>query len=226
MYIIRGEPYRSGTLVHLTDDKTLIGRASTQTAPDIAFANAFISRRHAVIHKDRDRAVLYDMGSRHGTEINGVRLMPHTPYDLKNFDIIKLARGMTVMHFSYLFAEQTLELEPLSLTNRMAVTEQAVTIHWERRECAVDGKRILLSDKEFLLLRLLHEQVNRLVPLEQIKATVWPERMQKDDGVPDVTLDELNALLYRVRKKFGKDTLVINAVRGVGYMLETELKSE
>lgn len=225
LYIIRGEPYRSGTCVNLSADETLVGRVSNQLTPDLAFTNAFISRQHFVIRKEQDKAVLYDLGSRHGTEINGVRLTPHNPYPLNNFDIIKLAKGMNVLHFSYMFADQTLEIEPLSITRQLEVPELPLTVHWEKRECVVEGRRIPMSEKEYLLIRVLHEHANRLVPLEEIKSRVWPERSPGAEGVPDVTLDELNALIYRVRKKYGKDTFLISAVRGNGYVLESELKS-
>lgn len=225
LYIVRGEPYRSGTCVNLSANETLVGRVSQQMVPDLSFTNAFISRQHILIRKEKEQAVLYDLGSRHGTEINGVRLTPHTPYTLNDFDMIKLAKGMTVLHFTYLYADQTLEIEPLSMTRQLDMPKLPLTIHWERRECVVEGKRIMMSEKEYLLLRLLHEQANRLVPLNEIKAKVWPERSTGAEGVPDVTLDELNALIYRVRKKYGKETFPISAVRGSGYLLESELKS-
>lgn len=224
LYIVRGEPFLSGTCVNLSADETLVGRLSHGMTPDLPFTNAFISRQHFVIRKKRDKAVLFDLGSRHGTEINGVRLTPHKAYTLNNFDIIKLAKGMTVLHFSYTFAEQTLEIEPLSITRQLEVAEQPLKIHWEKRECIVGGKRILMSEKEYLLLRLLYENANRLVPLEEMKSKVWPERLAGADGVPDVTLDELNTLIYRLRKKYGKDTFLISAVRGSGYVLESEQK--
>jgi pSer/pThr/pTyr-binding forkhead associated (FHA) protein len=225
LYIIRGEPYQSGTCVNLSADETLVGRSSKEFTPDLAFTNAFISRKHVVIRKEQDKAVLYDLGSRHGTEINGVKLAPHTPYPLNHSDMIRLAKGITVLHFSYLFADQTLELEPLSITRQMENPERIPAIHWEKRECVMEGKRIPMSEKEYLLIKLLHEHVNRLVPLDVIKSQVWPERPIGEGGVPDVTLDELNALIYRVRKKYGKDTFLISAVRGSGYVLESDLKS-
>ncbi|HZG78079.1 MAG TPA: FHA domain-containing protein [Paenibacillus sp.] len=211
--------------MNLCSDETTIGRLSERMTPDFAFANPFVSRQHLVIRKEGDKAVLYDLGSRHGTEINGVRVAPHTPHPLDNFDIIKLARGMIVLHFSYLFADETLEIEPFSIARRLANPEAPFEIHWEKRECVADGKRIPMSEKEYLLIRVLHEHANRLVPVEKIKASVWPERTPSAEGVPDVTLDELNALIYRIRKKYGKDNFPISAVRGSGYVLESELKS-
>lgn len=225
LYVIRGEPYRSGNGMNLCAEETLVGRLTGRTTPDLAFTNPFVSRQHLVIRKEREKAVLYDLGSRHGTEINGVRVAPHTPHPLDNFDIIKLARGMIVLHFSYLFADETLEIEPFSIAKRLADAETSLSIHWEKRECVVDGKRIPMSEKEYLLLRVLHENANRLVSIEKMKTSVWPERTPTAEGIPDVTLDELNALIYRIRKKYGKDNFLISAVRGSGYVLETELKS-
>ncbi|WP_246188025.1 FHA domain-containing protein [Paenibacillus tengchongensis] len=212
--------------MNLGEDEILVGRASRLITPDMAFTNAFISRKHFVIRREQDKAVLYDLGSRHGTEINGVPLTPHMPYPLNNFDIIKLARGMVVLDFSYMFADQTLDIGPLSITSYLEIPQlPPLTIHWEKRECVVDGRRIRMSEKEYLLIRVLHENANRLVPLSEIKSRVWPERLAGSHGVTDVTLDELNALIYRVRKKYGKNTFLISAVRGGGYMLESEMKT-
>jgi len=80
LYVIRGEPYRSGNCMNLCSDETTIGRLSERMTPDFAFANPFVSRQHLVIRKEGDKAVLFDLGSRHGTEINGVRVAPHTPH--------------------------------------------------------------------------------------------------------------------------------------------------
>ncbi|MHA7964829.1 FHA domain-containing protein [Paenibacillus sp. CAU 1782] len=225
LYVIRGEPFPSGTCVNLNEEETFFGRVSHQLTPDVAFTNAFISRQHFVIRKEQEKAVLYDLGSLHGTEINGERVKPNQPYVLNSFDIIKLAKGMTVLHFSYLHADQTLDIEPLSITKRLQAIEPTFSVHWEKRECIVDGRRIPMSEKEYLLIRLLHENANRLVPLDVIKSSVWPERAAEEAGIPNVSLDELNALVYRLRKKYGKDTFMISAVRGSGYVLESELKS-
>nr|WP_281254437.1 FHA domain-containing protein [Paenibacillus rigui] len=202
----------------------MVGRISNDEVPDLSFSNAFISRRHVMIRKEKEQAVLYDMGSRHGTELNGQRVEPHTPHKLQSFDIIKLARGMVVLHFSYLFADQTLEFEPISLTQQFHMLEEleAYSINWEKRECTVNGQRIVMSEKEYGFIKLLTDHTNQLVPFDEIKKTVWPERSQDAEGLPDVSMDELNALVYRIRKKYGKDTFMISAVRGSGYVLEKD----
>ncbi|MFK7692692.1 FHA domain-containing protein [Paenibacillus sp. HJGM_3] len=224
LYVIRGEPFRSGTCLNLFSTETCVGRSAAGDSPDVAFTNAFISRKHFVIRKEDGKAVLYDLGSRHGTEINGIPVVPHKPYLLQSMDIIKLAKGMTVIHFSYLFAEQTLELEPITITQQVEAAKLPLTMDWEKRECIVDGRRIGMSEKEYLLLKLLFDHANRLVPIPEIKHAVWPERVTNQGGQPDVHMDELNALMYRIRKKFGANTFVLNAVRGSGYVLESDSK--
>ncbi|MGG6312715.1 FHA domain-containing protein [Paenibacillus macerans] len=223
IYILRGDPYRPGTCLNLEQNVTEVGRASSDTVPDMAFTNIFISRRHLAIRKEEGRAVAYDLGSRHGTELNGVRMIPHAPYVLETNDILKLARGTSVLHFSYSPGEQTLEFEPFgALTQPEETMSGSVTIHWEKRECVVDDVRIAMSEKEFLLLQLLHEHPNRLVTIRDIKQKVWYDRNAGPDGLPDVTIDELTTLIYRIRKKYGRDTFQINAIRGSGYILEKE----
>jgi len=222
IYILRGDPFRPGTCIYLDQETTEIGRTSSESFPDMAFTNIFISRKHLMIRKEGDRAVAYDLGSRHGTELNGVRMIPHAPYVLETNDILKLARGTCVLHFSYSPGEQTLEFEPVHESTHSETTEGAVTIHWEKRECIVNGVKISMSEKEYLLLQLLHEHANRLVTIREIKQTVWYDRNPGPDGLPDVTIDELTTLIYRIRKKYGRDTFQINAIRGSGYILEKE----
>lgn len=222
IYILRGDPFRPGTCIYLDQETTEIGRTSSESFPDMAFTNIFISRKHLMIRKEGDRAVAYDLGSRHGTELNGVRMIPHAPYVLETNDILKLARGTCVLHFSYSPGEQTLEFEPVHESTHSETTEGAVTIHWEKRECIVNGVKISMSEKEYLLLQLLHDHANRLVTIREIKQTAWYDRNPGPDGLPDVTIDELTTLIYRIRKKYGRDTFQINAIRGSGYILETE----
>jgi pSer/pThr/pTyr-binding forkhead associated (FHA) protein len=227
LYVVRGEPFRPGTCLNLSLQETWIGRTSVEYAPDIAFTNAFISRKHVVIRQEKNKAVLYDLGSRHGTEINGVKVIPDIGYPLQSSDIIKLARGLSVIHFSHLIVDQTLEFESASLSEQlMPQSPEPVNIDWDKRECTVNGIRIIMSDKEYLLIRLLHEYANRMVSIEDIKQAVWAERSLGTVGQPDVHKDELSALIYRIRRKYGKNTFLISAVRGIGYVLETDLNSK
>ncbi|WP_245954548.1 FHA domain-containing protein [Fontibacillus phaseoli] len=224
LYIIRGEPYQPGTCFNLNETETEVGRATKVNAPVVAFTNIFISRRHLSIRLEGEKAVLYDLGSRHGSEVNGVRVIPHAPYVLENNDRIHLARGTVILHFSYTSGEQTLEFDSIKEATDTAERESGhVVILWEKRECHIDGRKIPMSEKEFLLIRLLHEHSNRLVSIVEIKNIVWHDRSLGADGLPDVSADEISALIYRIRKKYGKHAFQITAVRGNGYILENDL---
>ncbi|WP_409340883.1 FHA domain-containing protein [Paenibacillus sp. MBLB4367] len=220
LYVMRGDPDRVGVRFDIASEETVVGRASNDYIPDIPISNAFISRRHLMIRREDGKAVLYDLGSKHGTELAGKPLEPYKPYRLQEADIISLAKGTVVMHFAYAFADYTLEMETKGLLNRLKLAHAPVMLEKEKRECYVAGKRISMSEKEWLLFVQLVEREGELVTIEELKKCVWPERPAQEDGIPDVGIEELNALVYRVRKKIDTPYCAIKTVRGVGYMYE------
>ncbi|MCX7568643.1 FHA domain-containing protein [Tumebacillus sp. DT12] len=214
LYVEKGEPYQPGACLFLEADETVIGRPAQQAVPDIPFANAYISRRHAAIRREGGRVLLYDLGSKHGTEVSGEIVAPFTPFPLRTSDVIRLAGGMIVLRFSHTFADQTLELEPLTLP------AEGLRIDRDRRLCYVNGEPIPMSDKEWRLLVTLQEREEALVSLEAIKRAVWPERAVEEGGVPDVGTDELSSLVYRLRKKMQDSGYQIQTIRGQGFLFE------
>lgn len=222
--IVKGDPEQIGVRMDIGSDELIVGRASSGYMPDVSIANVFISRRHCMIRRENGKAVLYDLGSKHGTSLSGELLEPHVPYPLSESDRISLAHGAVILHFAYAFSEFTLEIDPQILSSRLK--EQApLQIDREKRECLVDGRRIALSGKEWLLFQLLIDHANEMVPIDELKKIVWTERLNADTGIPDVGTDELNALLYRVRKKTDNPYYAIKTVRGIGYIYE-ELRDE
>jgi hypothetical protein len=229
LYIENGEPYQAGACLVLEADETVIGRVSShQQRPDIAFANAFVSRRHLVIHREEGGAVLYDLGSKHGTEVGGRPVPPLTAVPLKNTDTISLAGGLVVLRYSDQLTDQTLELERSEIERHLrhlpplpTGTEPPLRIDKEKRICHVHGHPVFMTEKEWRLFMLLYDQATLLVPLDEIKRVVWPERSYEGE-VPDVGNDELTSLVYRIRKKLQKSSLHIHTVRGSGYLLEEE----
>ena len=51
-----------------------------------------VSRRHALINRQRDRIVVEDLGSVNGTYINSKRLDPYLPEILHNGDVLQLGK--------------------------------------------------------------------------------------------------------------------------------------
>lgn len=227
LYIEKGEPYHAGTCLLLESDETVIGRPSQRFVPDIAIQNAFVSRRHLVIRHENGKAVVYDLDSKHGTEVNGIPLVPNTPYVLQPSDKISLAQGMVVMRYSNYISEMTLEIEADVLAERLQQLQitpaaPAFRVDREKRLCYINGESVFMSDKEWRLFLMLYDHANVLVTNEAIKREVWPERSLDPDGVPDVGNEELSSLMYRIRRKMHNSLFEIHTIRGCGYIFETE----
>ncbi|MCH8315736.1 MAG: SpoIIE family protein phosphatase [Planctomycetes bacterium] len=64
----------------------LVGRAQEC---DLCLADAVVSRRHASVARRKHEWVLTDLGSRHGTYLNGVLLRPGTPTLIASGDFVR-----------------------------------------------------------------------------------------------------------------------------------------
>jgi DNA-binding response OmpR family regulator len=126
---------------------------------------------------------------------------------------------------SFRFAASTAWDETMELGRLLQAQAAAspLSLDEARRECRVDGESILISAKEWDFLWLLHQCAGRLVSYDAIKRTVWNERpLDPADSAPDVSMDEINTLIYRLRRKLGKHADLIRTVRGQGCMLEEQ----
>ncbi len=88
--------------------RVILGRSdhdSPSQSPDIDFVacNAIsngVSRSHAAIDPQANgEFMLYDLGSRNGTRLNGVQLDPHQPYVVKDGDEIYIGRLKMTIYF-------------------------------------------------------------------------------------------------------------------------------
>lgn len=219
LLVEKGEPYVAGTRVFLEKSPVCLGRSSGNMIADVNFNNLLVSRRHCLISLEGDEAVLRDLGSKHGTLVNGRKVAPEETYYLSDGDKIGLAMGMVLVTFSKSRAcQETLDLGQTAklIINRSFLME----MDSDRHECRMGGKSIELTEKEWLFLQLLFSHGNKIVPYPEIKNTVWSERMIEEAAVSDVGAEEMNALVYRVRKKMGKSSSLLKTIRGVGCMLE------
>lgn len=69
-----------------------------------------------------------------------------------------------------------------------------------------------ITAKEISLLELLYENKNRVVPTIEIKNHVWEDSFEATDSA-------LKAVLNKLRKKIGKDS--IRNISGIGYQIQT-----
>lgn len=222
LYMEKGEPFAPGARILLEREETVFGRPSHDAVPDVALLNAFVSRRHLMIRQEHGQPVIVDLGSKHGTELEGRVLQPHVSYPLHEMDVISLAKGMVVMRFSHHFSDQTLELEPRIVMGQKPKEPPSLRVDQEKRVCFVNGEAVYMSEKEWRLFLMLYEKANILVTIEDIKRAVWPERTPDPLGVPDVGNEELSSLVYRVRKKLQHSHFNIQTIRGGGFIFETD----
>jgi pSer/pThr/pTyr-binding forkhead associated (FHA) protein len=92
------KPFQNGTL--------LIGRAdpARNILPDIdlnphdAFTHG-ISRTHALLRRERNRVLVQDLNSANHTYLNGERLPPNTPHQVRSGDLLQLGRMLLSVNF-------------------------------------------------------------------------------------------------------------------------------
>lgn len=83
---------QQGGVFELTAALTTIGRASSNM---VVVPNQYVSRKHAEVHFDGRGYILVDLGSGHGTVLNGQTLRPHQPCVLHPGDKLVLANQVS-----------------------------------------------------------------------------------------------------------------------------------
>lgn len=222
LYVLikKGDPSQLHARKYLTKDEHTIGRQGNGVQPDIAFSSPYISRMHAAFRKVGNQYELVDLASKHGTELNG-SVIHDTAQVLRHGDRISLAKGVAELVF-------IMEQDELDATRELplpiARKESLITgldIHVERREVCLDGKRIPLSGKDMDLLVLLYQRANEAISYEEIIVHIWPERLSfSETSIPDVGRSEINALVYRLRRKLGPYGKQIMTIPRYGYRFE------
>lgn len=218
--ISKGETFKKQNIIPIANNEILIGRLGRDTIPDVAFINQYVSRKHALIGGDSGNYYIIDLMSKHGTEINDISIEKNKLIFLQHKDVISLAKGSAVLtfhHYTESSLDKTLELPILQNKSDDYI---GLTINIERREILIDGVQIYLTSKDTGLFWLLHKKRGCAVSYDEIKITVWPERILHKDENPDVGREEINTLVYRLRKKLGKYGERIVSVPRYGYMLD------
>ena len=78
-----------------------------------------------------------------------------------------------------------------------------MVIDTAKKSLLVGGAEVTLSAKEWLLLELVYKHRNELVTYDSIRMTVWAERVSSAGRPLEVGVEEINLLLYRLRRKLG-----------------------
>jgi two-component system, OmpR family, response regulator QseB len=211
-----GSPYEKGAFLSLDRPKTVVGRKTTDSHPDIPFNNIFVSRNHLEIFRKDEVFFIRDLHSKHGTFVNNRQLEPYQEIRLKDADKISIANGLIKFSISTSSMEKTADLS--GCLQKGAVTIHAV-LNPLTNELLVGEQSYDFSEKEYKCIELFVHQRDQFVTTEEIKRCVWQERIvSNDDPIPDVSLEEVNALIYRIRKKT-RGILTIENYRGKGFVL-------
>lgn len=214
-----GAPYDKGVCFPLQQNQVILGRATNLFKPDISFDSLLISRKHCSVSQLNGVWSITELGSKHGTALNSEPLKPHYPLPLKHGDKIILAASIVLVRFSVSPEfDRTLDFDSTqSLRNKI---ESPIVINTTKKALYINNIEIPLSVKEWCLLALLYENRNKLVSYSDIRKAVWTERHLLDNGVPDVGFEEMNILLYRLRRKLGHHRSILKTRRGQGCILE------
>jgi two-component system, OmpR family, response regulator QseB len=216
-YIIveQGTPFEKGAFIPLTLKKTIMGRKSKDWTPDIPFQNIHVSREHLAIHSDKAGTFyIEDLDSKHGTWLNHKRLPANQMVPLENSDCISLSGGLIKLSFTISSLELTADFAPMM----PYLTTEDFSLDPIKQELTIHEEVCVFSEKEYKCIELLIKNKEQFVSIEEIKEAVWHERKYSEDEVPDVSAEEVNALIYRIRKKLSDKTCIEN-IRGRGYIL-------
>ncbi|GAB6927849.1 hypothetical protein JCM10914A_18320 [Paenibacillus sp. JCM 10914] len=225
LMVERGNPYERGDVIPLTRSMMILGRKGSQSEPDISFDNVYVSRQHAALLYRSGRFSIKDLNSKHGTYINQQRLEPGGEAPLQHGDSVALAGDLIVLSFSILSMEETMDLTPLFRQLAAVESSGGMTLNPYKQELLYGDEVYTFSEKEYKCLELLLHHQGQFVSKEQLKLHVWPERSYEPDEIPDVSSEEMNALIYRVRKKT-RNILSIESIRGKGYILQSQDEKE
>jgi len=214
LVVEQGSPFTQGTIIDLNNAKTIIGRSTASFHPDIGFDSLLISRQHCCIERQEQAYLIAELGSKHGTLVNGRRLGAFSRLVLEDNDTIDLADGVIRLRF--------LVLLDLDNTIDWGTFPPATTfiVDLDKRVLRIHETEIPLAGKEWRLLEVLYHHRNKLVPYEMIRTEVWSERRLIASDIPDVGMDEINVLLHRLRCKLGVYGKFLVTRRGQGCILE------
>ena len=167
----------------------------------------WISRTHALLHKERGQFVLEDAGSKNGVFVNGQRVV--RPLALENGDVIQLAPGLELI---YVDSEATAPLPGRS--------GLGLHIDFHERQVYVHGQLVNppLSIQQYQLLAKLVEQPGKVYSRAEIIEATWPG--EDPEGITD---DAIDALVRRLRQRLAEiepEHNFVVTVRGYGFRLE------
>jgi hypothetical protein len=190
----------------LDQQAIVIGRGSDC---DIVLPERQASRQHVRIERQDAGYMLYDLGSKNGTFING-KAMSDTPHLLKDGDEIQIA---LCVKMGFVAADATLPLELTGPNRGLRIDKAAKRVY-------IGGHELIppLSVAQYRLLDRLLDREGEVVSRDEIVTTVWTD--EESTGVSEQAID---ALVRRLRERIAivdPDHDYVVTVRGHGFRLD------
>jgi pSer/pThr/pTyr-binding forkhead associated (FHA) protein len=173
-----------GSLIPIVGDETSIGRSLSS---QIVLSDGAASRSHALVLKRGDNYFLRDLGSTHGTCVNGVRLTEE--HVLRNQDLVKI--GATALLFLASDAQAEIEASASPVDNTSPVQ-------------TLESQTVLLVGGQTVVYSLLA----RPEICESAQAGPLPPALTRVISATDSLLDRkqfLDALMQQVFEVFTPD---------------------
>jgi pSer/pThr/pTyr-binding forkhead associated (FHA) protein len=198
---------RAGREYDLPNQSIVLGRA-----PDagIVLEDQFASRHHAEIRYIDGAYQIYDLNSKNGVILDGVKLAAGGSEWLE--DGVEIVLAST----SFRFQDPAATVTAPSL---IAVREPALRVDPTTRQVYVDGVLLEppLSVKQFDLLWFLYQSRGRVVSKDEIAGAVWPE---SQGDVYDANIDRMiSRLRSRIEPNNNDEARFIATIRGYGYQM-------
>jgi len=184
----------------------MVGRDPTC---DINVQDRQVSRFHARITPTAEGVTVEDLGSKNGTNHNGIELT--APVMLQDGDLLGIA---VAQQFLFLTSDATMPLVEGGLRSGRLMMDQKSRSVWVNQQQVTPP----LSAQQFKLLWLLYENQNRVITRIDLVAAVWGE--DQSAGVSDQALD---ALIRRLRDRLSSldpTHQYIDSIRGHGVRLD------
>ena len=202
---------------------TILGRSSTGDAtdaerPDLEVKDDFVSRGHASIYYSQEKGAFVvqerDGGTKNGPFLNGERLQPGAPHQLKDGDVIGLAMAGQTYRLILRFREEQMTLAEIDVSQ---TTRGSLAVDTKARRVWVGGNEVSLRRKEYDLLAYLYDNCGSACSRDEISKVVWA-----DEGgiISEETIDSTMHLLREKIEPDSSDPRCLITLPRYGYRLD------
>lgn len=202
-----------GNFVYLYEgNEVLVGRTNDQTSNNLVIFNNLVSRQHCKISLKNNLVYVEDLDSKHGTEIDGVKLTPFKQYPISENQVLTLINGLITLQMIN-NNEETIDLTKFK--NFFPI--QNATLNDSFQSVQVKDDVIKMTPKEYQCFKALFNNLGDITDKNDLTKRVWPERYHESEMF--VTDEELTSLIYRVRRKV-RDHFEIKSIPHKGYYVK------